>query len=334
MSKIRLVALSALVLATVGAGLARAEDISTKKLLIKDNANPVKRQVQVLSADLGVQAAEVDDPGTNGAAIHLYSATDDQCVILAGGPEWTFKNGLWKYNNKVTKNQVQVKNGKLIVKLKSGVTYSLLDNGTQGAVNAQVQFGAAGTRYCLRCTGTKDTGTQFLGKSCVAAPCAAEPSSCVPVTTTTTTVTPTTTTTSTTAVPGVELQGALTASTGRFNYNLTLGLAGANAACAANFAGTHACTYGELQAAETAGDLDGLKDTGNNTVTSFWAIDGTHANTLQCGASIPWDYQTAHTGQFGEKVNLTNGTGVLGPLLSGAGQGVFCAGQSWVGCCL
>lgn len=326
MSKIRLVALAAFALATAVAGSARAEEISTKKLLIKDNANPAKRQVQLQSADPGVLSSEVDDAIANGAAIHVYSATDDQCVILPGGPEWTLKNGLWKYNNKITKNQVQVKDGKLIVKLKSGVTYSLLDNGTQGAVNAQVQFGPAGSRYCMRCTATKDTGTQFLGKNCAAAPCDAEPSSC--------TSTPTTTTSTSTTLPPVELQGALPVTSGRFNFAMTIGIPGANAACNTAFPGTHACTYAELQTAESAGDLDGLKDTTNATVTSFWAIDGTHANTLQCGASVPWDYQTAHTGQFGEKVNLNNGTGALGALMSGAGQGVFCAGTSWVGCCL
>lgn len=332
MSQIRLVTLSAFALAVVVAGSARAEDISAKKILIKDNANPAKRQMQLQSADPGVLSAEADDPGANGASIHVYSATDAQCVLLAGGPEWTLKKGLWKYNNKVTKNQVQVKDGKLIVKLKSGITYSLIDNGTQGAVNAQVQFGPGGSRYCMRCTPTKDTATQFMGKNCVAAPCDAEPGACSPATTTSTTAT--TSTTSTTLAGGVELQGALATTNGRFNYNLTLGVPGADAACNTNFAGTHACTASELLAAESAGDLVGLKDVGNNTVTSFWAIDSGRPNVLQCGVSIPWDYATAHTGQFGERFNLTNATGDLGPLQSGGGQGVICAAASWVGCCL
>jgi hypothetical protein len=134
--------------------------------------------------------------------------------------------------------------------------------------------------------------------------------------------------------PGTVLQGILPPTTGRFNYDLNLGLPGANAACAARFAGTHACTYANLQAAQAAGDLDGAKDINGTTVTSFWAIDGSHSNQLQCTVSVAWDYQTAHTGQFGEKVNLTNATGVLGPLQSGAGAGVFCLNSSWVGCCL
>ena len=133
--------------------------------------------------------------------------------------------------------------------------------------------------------------------------------------------------------PGTVLKGILPPATGRFNYDLVLGLPGANAACASRFAGTHACSYAELQAAEAAGDLDGAKDVNGTTVTSFWAIDGSHSPALQCTVSVAWDYQTAHTGQFGERVALTNATGVLGALQSGAGAGVFCINSSWVGCC-
>jgi hypothetical protein len=133
--------------------------------------------------------------------------------------------------------------------------------------------------------------------------------------------------------PGTVLKGVLQPATGRFNYNLVLGLPGSDAACNSNFPGTHTCTYAELQSAEAAGDLDGAKDINGTTVTSFWAIDGSHANTLQCATTVPWDYATAHTGHFGEKVNLTNATGTLSALQSGAGAGVFCLNSSWVGCC-
>lgn len=336
MSSIRLAGVWAVAVATLCASLVRAEDISAKKVDIKDHlTDPAKRQLQVQSGDLGVQFSEADDPGTNGAALHVYSATDDFCVILPGGIDWKLKGTSWKYKSKTTKNAAQVKDAKLQVKIKSGVTYTLADDGTQGPVNVQVQFGG-GTRYCMRCTGNKkNEATKFLGTECAAAPCDPEPSSCAPVVTTTTTTTSApTTTTSTTLVAGVVLQGVLPATTGRFNYNLVVGLPGANSACSSTFAGTHACTYADLLSAEAAGDLDGIKDTTNMTVTSFWAIDGTHPDTLQCTVTVAWDYATAHTGQFAEKVNLTNATGVLGPLMSGAGQGVFCAGSSWVGCCL
>jgi hypothetical protein len=133
-----------------------------------------------------------------------------------------------------------------------------------------------------------------------------------------------------TPVPGVEFQGALLASTGRFTYQATIGISGADAECAAQFPGTHACTYAELQIAEAAGDLVGAEDTGGSNVTSFWAIDPLRPDDDQCTVTVPWDYATAHTGQFGDAVTLDNGTGTLGSLATGT----VCAFSRWVGCCL
>ncbi|TMB39439.1 MAG: hypothetical protein E6J55_22850 [Deltaproteobacteria bacterium] len=168
---------------------------------------------------------------------------------------------------------------------------------------------------------------------------------CEPSTTSTTNITTTTTsttTTSTTCPPptGQVLKGSLTATVGRFNYNVQLGLPGANSACSSNFPGTHACTYPELQAAAAACDLPGLKDTANMTVTSFWAIASdasTVPNLQQClddavgGSNKNWEYGTAHTASRGQKVDLDNTFGTLGPLQSGL-QCNF-SGNSWVGCC-
>src|SRR6476661_5099008 len=206
--------------------LSSAADISTKKLLIKDNAVATKRQLSVLSKDVGVLFSAGDAPDANGASLHAYSATDDFCVILgpgalSAGTGWKNTGSSWKYANKATKNSAQIKNGKLLVKIKSNDTYTLADNGTQGAVNVQVQFGT-GTRYCMRCsTPKKDDTAKFLAKDCAAAACDPEPSNCsslVPATTTTSTSSTTTTT-----APGMVV-GSLTATAGRFNYNLTLGL--------------------------------------------------------------------------------------------------------------
>jgi hypothetical protein len=340
MMTIRLVGISAIALVAVCATLARAEDISAKKVFIKDNADATKRLIQAQSVDVGVQFSEADDPSANGAALHVYSATDDFCAILPPGTDWVSKNNkVWKYKNKGTKNTAQVKNGKLAVKIKAGVTYTLSDNGTQGTVNVQVQFGA-GTRYCMRCTGNKkDEAFKFLGKDCVAAACDAEPSSCnppIPTTTTSTMGIPTTTSSTTPQTPGIK--GALTPTLGRFNYNAAIGLPAANAACNTNFAGTHACTYAELQSAEAAGDLVGLKDTANTPVTSFWAIDSSQPVLQQCqddaagGSLLNWEYATAHTLSRGEKVALTNATGALGVLQ----MSQLCSiggTASWVGCC-
>ena len=340
MAKIWLVGVAAIGM-TVGATLARAENISAKTLFIKDNAKAAKRQVQVLSVDAAIVFADAVDPATNGAALHLYSATDDFCAILPAGAEWVSKKGkVWKYKSKVTKNSAQLKAGKMLVKIKSGVTYTLQDNGTQGPVNAQVQFGA-GTRFCMRCSGNKkNEASKFLGKNCAATPCGTEPSSCVPpVATTSTTATPTTSTTGTTCPPpaGIVLKGALPPTLGRFNYNLMVGLPAANAFCNTNFPGTHACLYSELQAAAAACDLVGLTDINSNPVGSFWAIDPTAPILSQCnddgigGSSLNWEYQTAHTASRGNRVTLNAGTGQLGALSTGNQCNL--TGTSSVGCC-
>jgi hypothetical protein len=344
MSKTWLVTISTVALVTVTPAFVRAANISAKKVSIKDNANAAKRQIQVQSNDGAVTLVGADTPGTNGAAIHVYSATDNFCAILPADGHWKSTSSALKYANKATKNSAQVGDGKLSVKIKSGVTYTLADNGTQGPVNVQVQFGS-GTRFCMKCTTPKkNTAKKYLAKGCVAAACDPEPSVCDPLATTTTTST--TSTTTTTCPPSMHtiLKGSLTNTPGRFNYNLTLGLPGANAACNTSFPGTHACSIQELQTAAAACDLVGLQDTAAVTVTSFWAIDPTLVNpdtvTKQCfddtnfdPATQPghnWEYGTAHTASRGQRVQLNNVSGALGTL----DTGLQCNGNTaWVGCC-
>jgi hypothetical protein len=149
--------------------------------------------------------------------------------------------------------------------------------------------------------------------------------------------TPASTATPTAGSTGLVLKGALVPTVGRFNYSLMLGIPGANAACNMNFAGTHVCSYAELQAAATAGDLVGLKDTANGAVTSFWAIDSMAAPLTQCnddvagGSGLNWEYGTAHTLSRGQKVPLTNNTGTLGSLQTGVQCNL--SGASSIGCC-
>jgi hypothetical protein len=132
------------------------------------------------------------------------------------------------------------------------------------------------------------------------------------------------------------LKGALPATLGRFNYNLMLGLPGANSACNTNFPGTHVCTYSELQSAAAACDLRGLKDTGGTAVTSFWAIDSSQPPLQQCnddaagGSGLNWEYATAHTASRGQRVAL-DAAGTLGTLQSGVQCNI--SGMSSVGCC-
>jgi hypothetical protein len=154
---------------------------------------------------------------------------------------------------------------------------------------------------------------------------------------TTTTISGSTTTTTIASGGGSVLKGALAATAGRFNYNLALGLPGANSACGTNFPGTHVCTYAELQSAETAGDLVGLQDVAHSPVTSFWAIDSNQPALQQCnddavgGSGLNWEYATAHTMSRGQRVMLNNATGALGALQSSVQCNI--AGTSSVGCC-
>ena len=310
MTKIFWMGLSVVGLVAASAPVAQAKDVTTKVMILTDNANPAKRMVQVQSKDPTVLHADAGNPGANGAAIHVYSATDDFCAILPA-TGWLDKKGQWKHTDKATKNFAQIKDGLLTVKIKSNDTFTLADNGTQGTVNAQVQFGD-GTRFCMRCAGNKkDDAKKFMAKDCVAAACDAEPSTCAP------------------PVPcsptGAILKGALTPTPGRFNYNLTIGLPAALAACTAVFPGTHVCTYTELQNAAAACDLKGLKDTANNAVTSFWAVDPGAPALSQCnddapitGSGLNWEYGTAHTVSRGQKVALDNAAGTLGALGIGA----------------
>ena len=118
------------------------------------------------------------------------------------------------------------------------------------------------------------------------------------------------------------VKGALAPTLGRFNFNGALGLPGALAACQATFGNTtHVCTLADLQNAQAAGDLVGLKDTTNAPVTSFWAIDSSQPALQQCnddapgtGSGLNWEYGTAHTASRGDKVPLDNATGMLGAL--------------------
>lgn len=334
MKRFTTTAVSALVAIVCSAGAAHAGDISTKKLQIKEHKDPAKRQVQVFSGDAGVTYTDADSPGTKGMSIHVYSATDDLCVVLPAHAEyWSEKAGKsWKYKNPNTKNQAQISDGKLQVKIRSGVSFTLADDFPQDAVNVQVQFGDTGERFCLRCSAPlkRDDEKKLQGKDCAAAACDAEAPGCDPTVTTTTS----TTTTTLPALPGTVLKAVLSQSNGNFGYAMTTGTAGADIACDDAFSGSHACTYAELQSAEAAGDLDGIKDLDDDVVTSFWAIDPARPEGEQCvsvlgGGGTRWNYATAHIDSRGDKVALDNGTGVLGPLTENFG----CSSQAWVGCC-
>src|SRR5262249_25703577 len=165
------------------------------------------------------------------------------------------------------------------------------------------------------------------------------PGVCTTTTTTTTTPGPSTTTTTTAGSRAGTVKGALASTPGRFNFNAMVGLPGANAACNTNFAGTHVCTYQELQSAAAAGGLTGLKDVKAMTVTSFWAIDSSAPPLQQCNDDVNshqnWEYPTAHTASRGEQVALDNAAGTLGALQTGVQCNFGASGPeaAWVACC-
>lgn len=159
---------------------------------------------------------------------------------------------------------------------------------------------------------------------------------CAPTPTPTPTMTATPTPTATaTCAPGPVFTGALVPTAGRFNYNAMIGLPAAQSACNSNFAGSHVCTYFELQCAQAAGSLVGATDTSAAMVTSFWAVDPAAAPLTQCvddvTSNLNWEYATAHTASRGQRVALNNPAGTLGPLQTGL-QCNF-SGNSNVGCC-
>jgi hypothetical protein len=231
---------------------------------------------------------------------------------------------------------------KLIMKCEAASTCGKLTSAVCCVAKNNGKVKASIVKSATKCKKGSTCGA-FLGFYSTFDACAADGTCAGPPTTTTTLAsTPTTTlpgnpTTTTIPPPGGSvLKGALLPTPGRFNYNAKLGLPGANDACATNFPGTHACTFAELKNAEAAGDLVGLKDTGSNPVTSFWAIDSGQPALQQCnddaanGSGLNWEYATAHTASRGQKVTL-DASGALGPLQSGL-QCNF-SGNSSVGCC-
>jgi hypothetical protein len=238
-----------------------------------------------------------------------------------------------------------------VTKTLSSGTSPSLPKSCKGAVKKCAAHSTCGKSGAVTCCTMKGNGTECKIKKdathcakhgtvggctscCDACPAPGSGPSCV-------TSTPTTTTTSPTGAcgtpTGTVVKGSLTATPGRFNYNSTVGLPGANAACNTNFPGSHVCSITELQGAP-ASDLACLKDTAGMTVTSFWAIASdaaTNPSLQQCEddvtSGLNWEYATAHTASRGQKVSLDNATGALGAVQSGLQCNV--SGSAWVGCC-
>ena len=115
-------------------------------------------------------------------------------------------------------------------------------------------------------------------------------------------------------------RGSLPSSTGKWMYNATPGLPGANAACEAHWPGSQVCTYDKLLAASQKIPAETLNATDFNgvAVTSWW-IDQDVMGEGRCNdtgtANIPWSYETAHLNHVGRHSELTAGTGAVSAIV-------------------
>ncbi len=134
-----------------------------------------------------------------------------------------------------------------------------------------------------------------------------------PTPTPTTTATPTPMPTVTYA-PGQIYVGAISKTTGLWNYDGVNGQTGGALECNDHFPGSHLCTFAELEAAEAAGQLVGAVDVDALAVSAFWAVIPGADPNIQCvsiSGSVLWFYGTAHTLSDGAFATLNNGTGAL-----------------------
>lgn len=114
-------------------------------------------------------------------------------------------------------------------------------------------------------------------------------------------------------------RGSLPATTGRWTYMGMLGIAGANADCAAHWPGTAICTYSKLLAASMKPTPETINATDYNNVpvTTWWIDDPQAAASQRCrnnADGIPWSYATADQGNVGKSVVLTPATGAISAL--------------------
>ena len=111
-------------------------------------------------------------------------------------------------------------------------------------------------------------------------------------------------------------RGSLPPTTGRWEFNSSLGLVGANAACEAAWPGSAVCTFAKLQAASMKVPAETLNATDiNGTPVTTWWLDEDLAGEGRCNdiaaENVPWSYATAHLNHSGRHVELTAATGAI-----------------------
>jgi hypothetical protein len=182
--------LLAIALLTASAVPAHAlENVTAKKMQITDT-DPSKRKVQFQSSDTQISQAEAAAADSEGASLHVFSATDDQCFSVGASDCELSSSG--KLKCKSAAGKIQVRDGSAKAQFKVGVTYSL-NEPTQGTVTMILRVGSAQT-WCAVCDGTgtdeikKDEPEKYVVKSCDAVPCPPEPTACGVTSTTSTTL--------------------------------------------------------------------------------------------------------------------------------------------------
>ena len=168
---------------------AHAEDVSAKKIQIKDDPDGGKQRLSFLSSDAGIAPADGYTAATSsGISLHVFSlaTSRDVCFQVAGtdcelkGPD----ADIVKCRTANRSAKVLLKPGKAKVKLKGGTGWELDTLASQ--VPVAMVLRAGGATYCALCgDGGSDVvvkdgtdGAQVLAKTCEAVACPAEPTSC------------------------------------------------------------------------------------------------------------------------------------------------------------
>jgi hypothetical protein len=181
-------ALAVTVAAALGAP-AHAEDVSAKKMQVKDHADPAKQQVSFLSTDVGITADDGYTGATDtGVSLHVFSeATANDACLRAAPADCQVVGGdadILKCRSADRSANVLIKPGRARVKFKRGIGFEL--DALASQMPLVIVLRAGGAAYCAVCgDGGSDVvvrdggdGKQVLAKTCEAVACPAEPSAC------------------------------------------------------------------------------------------------------------------------------------------------------------
>ena len=171
----------------------RAENVSAKKMQIKDDADAGRQGVTFLSGDAGIDVADgYAGATTHGLSLHVFNAVNDVCLQITP-TECELKGAdadILKCRRANRSGRVLIKPGKVKAKFKGGIGYELDALTNQLPVTVVLRAGSAvdGAIYCAVCGdgGSDDVvkdgsdGEQVLVKACDVVACPFEPGACIP----------------------------------------------------------------------------------------------------------------------------------------------------------